>query len=121
MVVETLYPGMIASKASLANATAPVVGKTFALTQTPQSDPQGQEITAEYEQDVDPDSVAIDIEGGNAVDASGDLTGSIEVLATINTLGAKSIRVDTGRYTHVRANLTTLTGVSAEVTLKLKR
>lgn len=106
---------------SLQNATVePTAGTTFALPAVRYGSGAAREITVEYIQDVAPVTVAVQIEAGNSVDANENLQAPLESIVTINTLGDKSIRVNVGRYQFVRANLTTLTGASAEVSVKVK-
>ena len=119
----SLNPGMVDTVFSLGSAAAGetvpgTAGTTFAVSPILR-DSQENEITVDYKEQIAPATVNIDIEAGNAVDASGDLVAPVEVLATINTLGNKSVRQKMGRYRFVRLNLTTLTGASAEVTGKI--
>ncbi|KKL22762.1 hypothetical protein LCGC14_2432180 [marine sediment metagenome] len=119
----SLNPGMVDTVFSLGSAAAGetvqgTAGTTFAVSPILR-DSQENEVVVEYTEQTAPATVGIDIEAGNAVDASGDLVAPIEVLATINTLGNKSVRQKIGRYRFVRLNLTAMAGASAEVTGKI--
>ena len=118
----SLNPGMVAPVFSLGSAAAGVtatgVGTTFAVSPILR-DSQENEVVVEYTEQTAPSSLTLLLEGGDNVDSSGDLEAPLEVLATINTTGEKSIRQKIGRYRFVRLNLTALAGASAEVTGKI--
>ena len=121
----SLNPGMVAPVFSIGSAaagetgTGGVAGTTFAVSPTPSGHAQENEATVEYTEQTAPSSLTLLVEAGNSVDSSGDLQAPLEVLATINTTGEKSIRQKIGRYRFVRLNLTAMAGASAEVTGKI--
>ena len=121
--MRSIYPGLIAPVFSVgtstAGATATGVGTTFAVPATPQGGGKESEVVVEYTEQTTPGTVSMDLEGGNTVDGSENLVAPLEVLATINTLGNKSIRQKIGQYRFVRLNLKTLTGGGAEVSGKI--
>ena len=120
----SLNPGMVAPVFSIGSASAGetgtggVTGTTFAVSPILR-DSQENEVVVEYTEQTAPSSLTLLLEGGDNVDANEDLVAPLEVLATINTTGEKSIRQKIGRYRFVRLNLTALAGASAEVTGKI--
>ena len=122
--MRSIFAGMIAPVFSLGSASAGettqgTAGTTFAVPAPPVGGGQENEVVVEYTEQTAPATVSMDLEAGNNVDANENLIAPLEVLATINTPGGKSIRQKIGRYRFVRLNLPTLTGGSAEVTGKL--
>lgn len=105
--------------ATLENVTAPATGQTFALPGVRYGSGAAREVVVEYIENVAPSGVNLIIEGGNSVDSSEDLTGSIEAMVTINTPDQKSVRVDAGRYRFIRANLTVLPDGDISVRLSM--
>lgn len=124
--MRSIFAGMIASVFSIGSAaagetgTGGVLGTTFAVPAPPVGGGQENEVVVEYTEQVAPSSLTLLVEGGNSVDSSEDLQAPLEVLATINTLGEKTIRQKIGRYRFVRLNLTAMAGASAEVTGKIR-
>ncbi len=124
--MRSIFAGMIDSVFSIGTASAGetggggVLGTTFAVPAPPVGGGQENEVVVEYTEQVAPTSFTLLLEGGNAVNASGALIAPLEVLATINTLGEKTIRQKIGRYRFVRLNLTAMAGALAEVTGKIR-
>lgn len=124
--MRSIFAGMIDSVFSIGSAAAGetgaggVLGTTFAIPAPPVGGGQENEVVVEYTEQTAPTSFTLLLEGGNIVNASDALIPPLEVLATINTLGQKTIRQKTGRYRFVRLNLAAMAGASAEVTGKIR-